>query len=129
MLEREPTCLRRQTLSSSRLTHRTPANISPYLNHRVLCIAKRKDGSMSYQPTSAELLAHHWFSRAPLTDKDSQSHVPFPLINQSGMWKCLCRMCAPTFDMREEEQMQEAYKKALVQTFDCLHHVRASRVA
>lgn len=80
-----------------------------------------------YQPTEQELLARRWFPRKPLTDAVSHEHIMFPVVYDTGVPKCLCRLCAPAWDARDEDHIQTAYVKQLELTLSALGYVIPGR--
>ena len=82
---------------------------------------------MIYTPTAAELHARHWFSRKPLTDSVSHQHVLFPVLFDRGTAKCICRLCSPASDAREEEHLQVLYVKLIEAELSALAKVVGTR--
>lgn len=82
---------------------------------------------MSFILADDDLAARRWFSRKPLTDVHSHAHVMFPVVYHDGIPKCLCRLCTPSSDARDEERIQTLYVKALEHTYSCLMKVAGTR--
>jgi hypothetical protein len=68
---------------------------------------------MSYQPSSEVCITRHWFTREPVTTKDTHQHLAFPVIDSDGEPICLCRSCTPAADADHEEKIQTVYVKAI----------------
>jgi hypothetical protein len=82
---------------------------------------------VSYVPTNEALEQRRWFSRKPLTDVHSHAHIMFPVVYDGGIPKCLCRLCTPAWDARDEEGIQTLYVKLLELHYSCLVQVVGTR--